>query len=392
MQVYQVHRIDDVGREQALIDFVCAATRLISILHDFIVLLNAMSVKKILKIVFTVMAVIFFKAVPASQYAGSDACFACHAEQYNDFRVSGHPHKLMKADEARHRPVPLPEGYTWNDISYVIGGVHKKIRYLDKQGYIITGAKDGSELKTQYNLETGTWAFYHKGEKKPYTCGSCHTTGYVESGNQNSMPGIKGRWFAPGVQCEACHGPGLEHSKSGDRASIKVDRSSAACGECHMRGRVDMIPAQAGFIRHHQQFNELQASAHKAINCVTCHNPHKRAAFSIKMRCESCHSAQLTDYRGSTMHKRGVSCIDCHMPQAVKSATHESPVKADVRSHLMSISTTNESMFFEEKVKENRQTFAKNFISVDFACLTCHKDKSFIWAREKAKNIHRAGK
>ena len=53
---------------------------------------------------------------------------------------------------------------------------------------------------------------------KPYDCGACHTTGWVAdtdadtdgtlADNQDGLPGIHGTWAAPGIHCEACHGPG----------------------------------------------------------------------------------------------------------------------------------------------------------------------------------------
>ena len=67
-------------------------------------------------------------------YVGSQKCFSCHEDQYNDFVVSGHPYKLTKAKIAKNRPLPLPKGYDWSDISYVIGGVYKKARYIDGKG------------------------------------------------------------------------------------------------------------------------------------------------------------------------------------------------------------------------------------------------------------------
>jgi len=33
--------------------------------------------------------------------------------------------------------------------------------------------------------------------------------------------------------------------------------------------------------------------------------------------------------------------------------------------------------------------FAKGFVSVEFACLNCHKDKDKTWAIKKAKGIHK---
>lgn len=43
-------------------------------------------------------------------YVGSQKCFSCHEDQYNDFVVSGHPYKLTKAKIAKNRPLPLPKG------------------------------------------------------------------------------------------------------------------------------------------------------------------------------------------------------------------------------------------------------------------------------------------
>lgn len=327
-----------------------------------------------------------------SNYIGSERCAACHEKQYNNFRVSGHPYKLTKADIAKHRALPLPKGYSWNDISYVIGGAHKKVRYINKQGFIITAAKDGSELKTQYNLEAGTWSFYHKGEKKPYNCGRCHTTGFNKKGHQDGLTGIKGTWAATGIQCEACHGPGSKHAKTGNIKHIKIDRSAAACGKCHQRGNIKTIPASKGFIRHHEQYNELLASPHRAMSCVSCHNPHKRAKFSIKTVCASCHKKQQLAYKGSSMQKVGVRCIDCHMPKATKSATAKSTFEGDVRSHVFKINTTGQSMFINKQVKGKTKSFANGFVTPEFACLACHRDKTKQWANEKAINVHKAGK
>lgn len=329
----------------------------------------------------------------AEDYVGSDACFKCHADHYNDFKVSGHPYKLSKAEDARNRPLPLPKGYSWDDISYVIGGATKKARYIDKKGFIITAGKDGSELKTQYNLEDGSWSFYHKGEKTPYDCGSCHTTGYQKEGHQDGLEGLIGKWAAPGIQCEACHGPGGNHAKSGDKSKIKVDKTSAACGQCHIRGSKDKIPASGGFIQHHEQYNEHLAGSHKSFDCVTCHDPHKKAQFSIKTSCASCHSSQTSAYKGSTMDQFGVQCIDCHMPEATKSAISKGKYEGDIRTHLFKISTdAGSNMFYTVEEKGKKNAYAKDFVSLDFACLNCHKNKDVKWAASKAKGIHSYGK
>lgn len=353
-----------------------------------------------------VFSIGFAGSLMAANYVGSDACFKCHPQQYNDFKVSGHPYKLQKAETAKYRPLPLPAGYSWDDISYVIGGATKKTRYMDKKGYIITAAKDGSELKTQYNIETGTWSFYEKGKKKPYDCGECHTTGYKKEGNQDNLEGIIGTWVLPGIQCEACHGAGGEHVKSGNKAKIAVDRSSDACGQCHIRDSKDKIPAKDGFIQHHEQYNELLASSHRSFACVTCHNPHKKAQFSIKQYCSECHGKQVEDYKGTIMESVGVNCVDCHMPMAVKSAVAKGKYEADIRAHLFKINIDPKAeMFYKEPKLDNKgnivigkdgkpelNEFAREFVTMEFACLNCHRNKDKGWAISKAKGIHKYGK
>jgi len=74
----------------------------------------------------------------AADYAGSSSCFDCHEAQFNDWQASGHPRKLRKAEKARYSGLPLPPGYRWEDISYVIGGANKKARFIDQKGFIIT--------------------------------------------------------------------------------------------------------------------------------------------------------------------------------------------------------------------------------------------------------------
>ena len=274
------------------------------------------------------------------------------------------------------------QGVQWDDISYVIGGAYKKSRYIDKKGFIITAAKDGSDLKTQFNLEDGTWSYYHKGEKKPYKCGPCHMTGYSPEGNQDGLEGMIGTWEADGIQCEECHGPGADHAASGDKSKIKVDGSSKACGKCHIRGTASKIPAKKGFIRHHEQYNELLASPHKTMDCVTCHDPHKRRDLGIKKSCGSCHEAYAKK-------KLAADCKECHMPRATKSAIKKGKYEGDIRTHVFSINTDpGASMFYTEESGGKKKTYAKGFVTLDFACLSCHKNKDINWAARMAPKIH----
>lgn len=61
-------------------------------------------------------------------YIGSESCEECHEELYASFMETGHPYKLNKVVDGQPPEYPFsevkdpPEGYTWDDILYVIGG------------------------------------------------------------------------------------------------------------------------------------------------------------------------------------------------------------------------------------------------------------------------------
>ncbi|MBT8048476.1 MAG: hypothetical protein HKN57_07990 [Xanthomonadales bacterium] len=351
-------------------------------------------------------------AAQYEDYDGPESCKQCHEENYNQWKASGHPYKLMKGEEARHRAIPLPEGSDWDDISYVIGGYKWKSRYMDSNGYIITNDSTTAGGNTQYNYLTGEWSNYHADEAngtKPYNCGRCHTTGWIADedtstpeGKQDGLEGIHGTFFAGGIQCEQCHGPGF--------GSMNVDYTAEACGECHIRGDADTIPASGGFIRHHEQYNEHLAGAHGAVECGTCHNPHKRGEFSIWKDGEehgpndsttgavcgvSCHTDKMESYSKTSMYDYGVECKDCHMPYATKSAKALGPVvdgnqtKGDVQTHIFYIDTDPmANMFTEDGGFVKLDGDGKAAVTMNFACQRCHETASLDELALFAEDFH----
>jgi hypothetical protein len=125
----------------------------------------------------------------------------------------------------------------------------------------------------------------------------------------------------------------------GDPKSIKITKEATLCGSCHIRGAKDKIPASKGFIRHHEQYNELLASPHKNIKCITCHNPHLTAqrGIGIKASCNSCHRKDAKAFEGSQHSRRRIKCEDCHMAPAAKSAVALGKYEGDIKSHSMMI-------------------------------------------------------
>lgn len=328
-------------------------------------------------------------AAGGSEYVGAAVCGSCHTETYEVFNKSGHPFKLNKVENGQPPEYPftevteVPEGYTWDDISYVIGGYNWKARFMDKEGYIITGLPgargDGNtDYVSQFNFanpvvgnEAG-WVGYHPGEERSYNCGTCHTTGYNPDGSFEDMPGIVGEWAEPGIQCERCHGPGSQHVGDPYSFALEIERDSAMCGECHLRGAPEAVNAKGGFGRHHEQYEEIFQSKHLVLDCVTCHDPHsgvvqlrKAGEQTTRTQCENCHFKEAQNRKSMA----SLSCIECHMPRVMKSAVgNAEKYTGDIRTHLMAIDPSQMGQFSEDGSTVLSQ------LGLDFACKSCHVD------------------
>jgi hypothetical protein len=316
-------------------------------------------------------------------FVGSAACAECHEELSEVFNQSGHPYKLTKVVDGQAPDYPFteipspPEGYTWDDISYVIGGYNWKARFIDQEGFIITGDEDATTQYNFYNsdLDMGdNWVAYHAGEEKPYDCGSCHTTGFSPEGNQDGLPGLVGTWAEAGIQCEECHGPGSAHIQHPMSYGMDIDRDAAACGDCHFRGVVEEVDASGGFIRHHEQYEELFQSKHLTIDCVNCHDPHTGviqlretdAPQTTRTECEDCHYKEEQNFN---LRFHSFDCIECHMPQVTKSALGDPErFTGDIRTHLMAIDPNQIEQFTEDGSQALSQ------LGLNFACRHCHSE------------------
>ncbi len=361
-----------------------------------------------------IFSLAFVSLLAAQEYAGSETCKTCHGAIYDTFIKTGHPHKLTKIDGA---PPVFPEGTspgvpnppsdkTWDSVSYVIGGFGWKARFMDTEGYILTGNSN-----RQYNLAKAHlgldahWVGYDgdKAPRKPYTCGSCHTTGWVATGengpHQDSLPGIYGTWSEPGVRCEACHGPAKAHTQ--DPTNVKPPKTEN-CSDCHIRGDVNKIDAVGGnMVKHHEQYEELIASPHKSFQCGTCHDPHKSTIYDmggfkgLDKTCKTCHSTM--EIKISEM--ADLTCYTCHMPYAGKSADAitinykgGSVGKGDLHSHIFRITKDTTWQFITDDGKYVRKDAdGKAYLTMDFTCLTCHTDESMTWAASNAEAVHGTG-
>ena len=349
--------------------------------------------------------------VDPATYVGSATCATtdCHEVIHQTWTESGHPYKLTKIDGVAptelfpefsnypNDPVepPATGRYSWDEISYTIGGYGWKMRWIDSDGYIITSG--AAENDVQYNFENDTWTTYHTQDEphtKPYNCGKCHTTGWVADedwetdgtleDNQDGLPGMHGTFVAGGVHCEECHGAGSKHVEDPDANGLLVDTNSTLCGRCHTRDAENHIAASGGYIKHHEQYDEWLHSPHSAVmgpGCIECHDPHASVKFDgvalgegtkAAASCESCHTEITVN-----AHTGPATCVDCHMPKASKSAIAVHAYQGDIKTHIWSINTDavgKDAMFDGSFVAEEGDGQAQ--VTLDFACYGCHQDES----------------
>jgi hypothetical protein len=325
-----------------------------------------------------------------AEYVGDQVCSGCHKDIYDVYIKSGHPWNMT---EVTNGSVPIypftrvdaaPQGYTWNDVTYIVGGYAWKAIFVDKNGYIITdepGKTGDTAYLNQWNfanewLSKGAgWVSYHAGEENlQMTCGQCHSTGYSPGGNQDSLPGLVGTWEQDGVRCEACHGPGSIHITNPQGVQMKIDRDAEACGACHTEEQAEAIHATAGFVDQAQQYNELFQSKHMALDCVLCHDPHsgvvqleQAGEQTTRTRCENCHYQEAL-YQNPDIHQGlKISCVTCHMPHTELVAWGD-PARhsADLRSHLFGINPTLIGQFSEDGMTSLPD------LGLDFVCRQCH--------------------
>ena len=325
-----------------------------------------------------------------AEYVGDQLCSGCHFDLSLSYMKSGHPWSLSTVTDGNLPDYPftqltsLPQGYTLQDISYIIGGYFWKAIFVNSQGYIITDAPGSTEDPTylnQFNIgnsSLGTssgWVSFHAGEPDlSFNCGSCHTTGYDNGGNQDNLPGIVGTWAEPGVRCERCHGPGSLHAKDPKGVSMLVERDSALCRECHIYVPTASLEVTNGFIQHSDQLGDLSQSKHQILDCLTCHDPHSGVVQlrledqqTSRLLCQDCHFKQAQVQNNPRHTAINVSCTDCHMPRLIQSgAVNPQAFTGDIRTHVVAIDPRLVSQFNEDG------SLASGQISLDYACRHCH--------------------
>ncbi len=346
-------------------------------------------------------------------FVGSPACSACHADFAERSALHGHGQALHRAQgaaptfpaDAERAGVPSPpDGLTWTDVSYVIGGYLQGAYFVDADGYVVTTG--GAGVDTEWQLDfppNGTsagFAPYLPGHADPlpleYECFRCHVVGAREQtadnpGSQDGRPGIEGTWVQAGVQCEACHGPGASHVPNPQARNIYVN--AGVCRDCHLYGDdADVIAAADGYVNPFTQWAELRASGgHADFDCTICHDPHASTAYDrargIRNECAACHSDMNLAFHDGITFTRGdyvepLTCESCHMPYAGRVVSEAGPDvvgddgrMGDVRSHIFRIDSENgfyPQMFTADGRQVRKDSAGRAAVTPDFVCTRCH--------------------
>ncbi len=267
-------------------------------------------------------------------FAGSPACEPCHKPQYDTWSRTLHARMLIRPGDAQAAGFALPDSgsipgtpvsvRSWSDVLFVVGQKWKT-HYV---------ARDGRLEPARWNFALGQWSADPGGA---YDCGACHTTGFDRAATflnakGEAVPGIAGAWVEYNIGCEACHGPGAEHTRvpsrdninrivldwtrTGDGIRTPGIRSSEVCGNCHYRGRrTATVDAE---LHGEAQFNQWMASPHASTlepttlstYCAKCHSPGNATADSEE------HHFTYFDAADATQ----VACVSCHDPHATSDA------------------------------------------------------------------------
>jgi tetratricopeptide (TPR) repeat protein len=148
------------------------------------------------------------------------------------------------------------------------------------------------------------------------------------------------------IGCERCHGPGGNHLKAvaarfSDPAIVSPSQGSGEgslrlCAQCHALHNDPGLPRTDPYWIRFQgttlPWSRCYTESAAALDCVTCHDPHRNAEHSAayyEAKCLACHSAashtgppsKTGDFKATAIRRGSTcpinatsSCLGCHMP------------------------------------------------------------------------------
>ena len=243
------------------------------------------------------------------------------------------------------------------------------------------------------------------------SCYSCHVS-QLASNYDLGTDTYRTTWAEPGINCEACHGPGQEHvdvcqsAKEGQvprdlqiisTKSFSVEQTNAMCSSCHAK----MSPVSVSFKPGERYFDhfDLTALEHPdfypdgrdlgenytmtswlispcvkggALDCTHCHTSSGRYRFAgaenPNAACLPCHQQRAENVTAHTHHEPDSTasrCVACHMPttEFARMRRSDHSMRPPVPAATLKFKSPN-------------------------ACNICHEDQDSAWADRYVRQWH----
>jgi tetratricopeptide (TPR) repeat protein len=244
------------------------------------------------------------------------------------------------------------------------------------------------------------------------SCYSCHVSQLAKNYDLKTDT-YRTKWAEPGINCEACHGPGQEHVKVCRSAkadeipknlriisttSFSVEQTNAMCNSCHAK----MSPVSASFkpgekffdhfdlitLEHPDFYSDgrdlgenytmtgwLMSPCVKSgqLACTHCHTSSGRYRFkdadNPNAACLPCHQERVENVTSHTHHEAdstGSKCISCHMPTTdfARMARSDHSMRPPAPAATIKYKSPN-------------------------ACNICHDDEDAKWADDHLRKWHK---
>lgn len=121
-------------------------------------------------------------------------------------------------------------------------------------------------------------------------CAECH----------DDIAEKKSNSYHKSVNCEVCHGPGMEHIESGAEILPDIPRERGYCSLCH-----EYNPARP------TGFAQIDPILHNpTLPCIKCHDSHAPDPPEIPDNCSACHN-RISRTKAVSPHAL-LDCQDCH--------------------------------------------------------------------------------
>jgi Cytochrome c554 and c-prime len=313
------------------------------------------------------------KGQPArEEYVGNEACTKCHAGKASTYETAAMAHaaapaaaseglrqygrlslqvgpfnyRILTKGETSILSVAEANSSLSRRLTWAFGEAHMGQTYVyEENGSLYEGhlsfftslpgldVTPGQTRSESLDLEEA--AGRRMDLREAQRCFGCHTTASTAGKKFDPDNSV------PGVRCEACHGPGVQHviamglgTGEGPSGIFNPGRLSPVdsvdfCGACH-RTWQDVVEERlvalgvfnVRFAPYRLENSRCWGNGDARITCTACHDPHKRLvtdAGSYDPVCLRCHVTRgvrrSVKQPGAPCPAAAANCVTCHMPK-----------------------------------------------------------------------------